>query len=100
MADNSNDVFRMLFADDKLDGDSNYPLWAYMMQHVLVSKGVWNIVQGLDVRPGSVDAGSVEDDAGPSSSTATFATGSRSTTTAVAAVLPTAEQARWDGKDA
>ena len=52
MADNSNDVFRMLSAaDDKLDGDSNYPLWAYMMQHVLVSKGVWNIVQGFDVRP-------------------------------------------------
>ncbi len=87
MADNSNDVFRMLSADDKLDGDSNYPLWAYMMQHVLVSKGVWNIVQGFDVRPGSVDAGSIEDVAGPSSS-------------AAAVVLPTAEQARWDGKDA
>ena len=67
MADSSNDVFRMLSADDKLDGDSNYPLWAYMMQHVLVSKGVWNIVHGLDVRPGSVDAGSVEDVAGSSS---------------------------------
>ena len=43
---------------------------------------------GLDVRPGSVDAGSVEDVAGSSSSAA------------VAAVLPTVEQARWDGKDA
>ena len=88
MADSNNDVFRMLSAEDKLDGDSNYPLWAYMMQHVLVSKGVWNIVRGLDVRPGSVDAGSVEDVAGSSSSAA------------VAAVLPTVEQARWDGKDA
>ena len=68
MADSNNDVFRMLSAEDKLDGDSNYPLWAYMMQHVLVSKGVWNIVQGLDVRPGFVDAGSVEDVAGSSSS--------------------------------
>ena len=49
MADSNNDVFRMLSAaaEDKLDGDSNYPLWAYMMQHVLVSKGVWNIVQGF-----------------------------------------------------
>ena len=49
------------------------------MQHVLVSKGVWNIVQGLDVHPGSVDAGSVEDVAGSSSSAA------------VAAVLPIVE---------
>ena len=87
MAD-SNDVFRMLSADDKLDGDSNYPLWAYMMQHVLVAKGVWNIVQGLDVRPGSVDVGSVEDGAAPSSSPATsVVAGSRSTTTAAAAAI-------------
>ena len=35
-------------------------MWAYMMQHVLVSKGVWNIVQGIDVCPGSVDSGDVE----------------------------------------
>ena len=49
MADN-NDVFRMLSAEDKLDG-TNYPLWAYMMRHVLVAKGLWNIVQGIDVRP-------------------------------------------------
>ena len=68
MADSNNDVFRMFSAEDKLDGDSYYPLWAYMMQHVLVSKGVWNIVQGLDVRPGFVDAGSIEDVAGSSSS--------------------------------
>ena len=66
MAENSNDVFCMLSVDDKLDGDNNYPLWSYMMQHVLVSKGVWNIVKGLDVRPGSVDARSVEDVAGSS----------------------------------
>ena len=68
MADNSNDVFHMLSADDKLDGDNNYPLWTYMMHHVFVSKGVWNIVQGLDVRPGSVDVGSVADVGAPGSS--------------------------------
>ena len=56
-----------------------------MMQHVLVAKGVWNIVQGLDVHPGSADAGSVEDVAGSSSSAT------------AAIVLPTAEQAHWDG---
>lgn len=38
MADN-NAVFRMLAAEDKLDG-TNYPLWAYMMCHVLVAKGL------------------------------------------------------------
>ena len=40
------------------------------MQHVLVSKGVGNIVQGLDVRPDSVDAGSVFEDVAGSSSSA------------------------------
>jgi hypothetical protein len=39
----SSDVFRMLAVEDKLDG-TNYPLWAYMMRHVLVAKGLWNIV--------------------------------------------------------
>ena len=87
MADSNNDVFRMLSAEDKLDGDSNYPLWAYMMQHVLVSRGVWNIVQVLDIRPSSIDAGFVEDVAGSSSSTS-------------AVVLPVVGQAHWDGKDA
>ena len=85
-----NDVFRMLTADDKLDGN-NYPLWAYMMRHVLVSKGFWNIVQGLDVRPVSLDSGTVEDVAGPRTS------GAGAT---AAAGLPTAEQVRWDGRDA
>ena len=39
----SNDVFRMLFVDDKLDR-TTYLLWAYMMRHVLVAKGLWNVV--------------------------------------------------------
>ncbi|MCO5558122.1 hypothetical protein L7F22_011699 [Adiantum nelumboides] len=65
MADNNIDVFKMFAAEDRLDGD-NYPIWAYMMQHVLVSKGIWNIVQGIDVRPGSVDVAEVVDVAGPS----------------------------------
>ena len=50
---NNNDVFCMLTTEDMLDG-TNYPLWAYMMRHVLVAKGLWNIVQGIDVRPASV----------------------------------------------
>ncbi|MCO5591423.1 hypothetical protein L7F22_045406 [Adiantum nelumboides] len=65
MVDNNIDVFKMFAAEDRLDGD-NYPMWAYMMQHVLVSKGVWNIVQGIDVCTGSVDVAEVVDVAGPS----------------------------------
>ena len=57
----------MLTGDDKLDRN-NYPLWAYMMHHVLVFKGFWNIVQGIDVRPRSMDFGSIEDVAGPNTS--------------------------------
>ncbi|MCO5603066.1 hypothetical protein L7F22_057210 [Adiantum nelumboides] len=88
MADNNIDVFKMFAAQDRLDGD-NYPMWVYMMQHVLVSKGVWNIVQGIDVQPGTMDVAEVVDVAGPSTRTA-----------AARSVLPTAEQACWDVKDA
>ena len=38
----SNDVFWMLVVEDKLDG-TNYPLWAYMMCHVLVAKENYHI---------------------------------------------------------
>ncbi|MCO5554846.1 hypothetical protein L7F22_008382 [Adiantum nelumboides] len=58
MTDNNIDVFKMFVPEDRLDGD-NHPMWAYMMQHVLVSKGVSNIVQDIDVRPISVDVAEV-----------------------------------------
>ncbi|MCO5606417.1 hypothetical protein L7F22_060605 [Adiantum nelumboides] len=64
-------------------------MWTYMMQHVLVSKGIWNIVQGIDVRPGSENVGNVTDVASLAARIA-----------AVRVVLPTTEQARWDVKDA
>ena len=51
MADND-DVFRMLAAEDKLDG-TNYSLWEYMMRHVLLAKGLWNIVAGIEFQPPS-----------------------------------------------
>ena len=73
MADN-NDVFRMLAVEDKLDG-TNYPLWAYMMRHVLVAKGLWNIVKGNDTRPGSTNTGTVEDVAGSDFDAAPSTTG-------------------------
>ena len=60
----------MLAVEDKLDG-TNYPLWAYMMQHVLVTKALWNVVAGNDVRPlscthNATSTGTVEDEAGTS----------------------------------
>ena len=89
MADN-NDVFCMLVAEDKLDGTS-YPLWAYMMCHVLVEKGLWNIVKGNDTCPGSTNTGTIEDVAG-----------SNSDAPPVPQVLPPpiVDQTRWDGRDA
>ncbi|MCO5584644.1 hypothetical protein L7F22_038575 [Adiantum nelumboides] len=53
----------MFAVEDRLDGD-NYTMWDYMMQHVLLSKGVWNIVKGIDVRTGFEDVGKIEDVAG------------------------------------
>ena len=88
----SNDVFRMLAVEDKLDG-TNYPLWAYMMRHVLVAKGLWNVVQGAEKRPvventNADGTDSVEDVDHPADAHATVS------------VVPTAEQLRWDGRDA
>ena len=81
--------------DDKLDG-TNYCLWAYMMRHVLVSKGLWNIVQGIDVRlvvvvnvASAMEIGTVEDVAGSSSIVVP----------PVIAPPLTVEQTCWDGKD-
>ena len=49
---NNNDVFRMLGADNKLGG-TKYSLWAYMMYHVLVAKGLWKIVARIEFWPAS-----------------------------------------------
>ncbi|MCO5580222.1 hypothetical protein L7F22_034088 [Adiantum nelumboides] len=84
MADNT-DMFKMFITiEDILDGD-NFPMWAYMMQHVLVSKGIWNIVKGIDARPGFED---VDEVAGLAARIA-----------AIRFALLTAEQACWDVKD-
>ena len=34
-------------------------MWAYMMRHVLVAKGVQNIVQGYDVKQPFVDTSDI-----------------------------------------
>ena len=73
-----------------MDG-TNYPLWAYMMRHVLIAKGLWNIVKGNDTRTGSTNTGTVEDAASFDSDAAP-----------APQVLPppTIDQTRWDGRDA
>ena len=49
----------MLIGEDKLDG-TNYPMWAYMMRHVLVAKQVWDIVIGSDESPASSSLGTID----------------------------------------
>jgi hypothetical protein len=95
----SSDVFRMLAVEDKLDG-TNYPLWAYMMRHVLVAKGLWNIVQGVERRPvtpattGTTNTSTVADEDGVEDDILQIPV------RAAVFVAPTVEQIRWDGRDA
>ena len=99
MADNT-ELSKMLSAEDKLDGN-NYPMWSYMMGHVLVAKGFWNIVQGIDVRPGSVaDSGTIEDVAGSRSYAVAAGAATSAGTSRATAPMPIAEQLCWDGRDA
>ena len=83
----NNDLFGMLQAEDKLDG-TNYPMWSYMMKHVLVAKQLWNIVVDVDKQPASPTTQPIVID--PTTSSGTVAMPSP----------PTQEQLRWDGKDA
>lgn len=46
--ENNNDIFCMLSYENKLDR-KNYLLWTYIMHHVLVVKGSWNVVIGIEV---------------------------------------------------
>ena len=39
-------VLDLLSAENKLDGSNNYPLWSYMMKHILVANGLSKIVDG------------------------------------------------------
>lgn len=45
---NTSDLFGMLSVEEKLDG-TNYPMWAYVMGHVLVAKNLWRYVPGNEV---------------------------------------------------
>ena len=43
----NNGLFDMLEADDKLDG-TIYPIYSYMMKHVIVAKQLWSILVDVD----------------------------------------------------
>ena len=53
MSGNINDLFGMLLVEDKLDG-TNYPMWAYMMKHVLAAKNLRLYAYGDERRPPNV----------------------------------------------
>lgn len=50
MATRDNDLFGMMSFEDKLNGD-NYPMWAYIMRHVLVATNVWVYVDETEKPP-------------------------------------------------
>ena len=85
----SNDVFWVPAIDNKLDG-TNYPLWDYMICHVLVAKELWNVVQAVGKRHvvvnTNVDGTDFVDH--PTHAHASIS------------VVPNAEQLCWDGRDA
>lgn len=62
------DLFRLFGANDKLDR-VNYPMWSFMMKHVLVAKNLWNIVvSGNEPRPIKANTPSSSDVSNASSS--------------------------------
>ena len=87
MAEQTN-IFGMLNAEDKLDG-TNYPMWAYMMRHVLVAKQLWDIVIGSDERLAS----SSSPNSLPPSGTIDANNASSSTQQSTSSKL------KWDDKD-
>ena len=80
MASTSDAIFDTLAKEDKLDG-TNYSLWSFMVRNILVSRDLWGRVTGDDVRPGNVAPATPE-------------------RAPAAPPPPTAEQKRWDSKDA
>ena len=84
-----NDMVCMLDLEDNLDG-TNYALWLDMMYHILVAKGVWNIIASIDEHHGSCvkNANNALDEA------------IISTTHVVVVEPPTQEHTLWDGRDA
>ena len=98
MFGNTNDLFGMLSVEDKLDG-TNYPMWAYMMKHVLVAKNLWLYVCGDEQRPPSVSTSTSSSQASGSGDGGAPSGDSSHVSTTVQ-VRPTQDQLRWDARDA
>lgn len=46
-------VLDLISTEIRLNESNNYPLWSYMMRHVLVARGLWEIVNGSEAKPPS-----------------------------------------------
>lgn len=82
----------LLSVENKLDGSSNYPLWSYMMNHILVAHGFSKIVEGSEPRPGSRVTSDMDEDS-------TSITGRRGIPAPPPAPTTDAQQ-KWDERDA
>lgn len=98
MSGNTNDLFGMLLVEDKLDG-TNYPLWTYLMKHVLVAKNLWLYVYGNEQRPLSAATAAFSSQAGSSDDDGATSGDSSHVSTAVQG-RPTRDQLCWDARDA
>ena len=78
----------MLNAEDML-ASTKYPMWAYMIKHVMIATQLWGIVIGFDEHPAS---SSSPNSPSPSRTDANNASSSPHQSTS--------SQLKWDGKDA
>ena len=83
-----NNILGMLNAVDKLDG-TNYPMWVYMMRHVLVATQLWDIVIKYDERPSSIPS--------PNPPCPLGTTEANNVLSSIQQF--TSSQPKWDGKD-
>lgn len=81
------EIFGGFTSEDRLDG-TNYSLWSFMVKNVLVGKGLWDYVSGDEVRPGNVVPVTPPRGEG------------RGAHAIAGPAAPTAEQKRWDTRDA
>ena len=52
MVSGKDDLFGAFGDEDNLDG-VNYPMWSFMIKHVLVAKNLWNIVNSKPITQAS-----------------------------------------------
>ena len=81
-----------------MDG-TNYPMWAYMMKHVLVAKNIWLYVCGDEQRPRNVVNSASFSQASSNSDGGAPSGDSSHVSTTIVQVRPTQNQLCWDAHD-